>query len=356
MLRHGLTLPDKPSIAVLPFENMSGDPDQEYLADGIAEDIITSLSRIKWLFVIARNSGFAYKGKAVDVKQIGRELGVRYVLEGSVRRSANRLRVTGQLIEAETGTHLWAERYERSLDDIFAVQDAITLSVVGAIEPSLRQAEIDRAKRKRPDNLDAYDFVLQSLPHSYAAMPDGAAEAIPLLERALALEPDYALAHGLAAWGHHVLFNRAGMHEKDRISAIRHAHEAISHGRGDAMALTLGAFVVSMVEHDRVVAAEAFESALGVSPSSAFTYLLGSCALSFGGEAERPIEWGERGLRLSPYDRLAFMAWVGISLGRFQRERYAEAIDAARRAIQSSPGLSTLHVVFTAALAESGAH
>ena len=349
-----LTLPDKPSIAVLPFENMSGDPDQEYLADGIAEDIITSLSRIKWLFVIARNSGFAYKGKAVDVKQIGRELGVRYVLEGSVRRSANRLRITGQLIEAETGTHLWAERYERSLDDIFAVQDEITLSVVGAIEPSLRQAEIDRAKRKRPDNPDAYDFVLQALPHSYTAMPEGVAKALPLLEKALALEPDYALAHGLAAWGHHVLFNRVGMHEKDRISAIQHAHEAITHGRGDAMALTLGAFVVSMVEHDRMVAAEAFESALGVSPSSAFTYLLGSCALGIAGEAERPIEWGERGLRLSPHDRLAFMAWVGISLGRFQQERYAEAIDAARRAIQSSPGLSTHHVIFTAALAKSG--
>jgi adenylate cyclase len=349
-----LALPDKPSIAVLAFQNMSGDPEQEYFADGMVEDIITGLSRIKWLFVIARNSGFAYKGKTVDIKQVGRELGVRYVLEGSVRRSGNRVRITGQLIEAETGAHLWAERYERPIDDIFAIQDEITLSVVGAIEPSLRQAEIDRTKRKPPDNLDAYDFVLRALPHAYAAMPEEAAKAIPLVERALALEPDYALAHGLAAWGHHVLYNRAGMHEKDRVSAIRHAHQAITHGRGDAMALTLGGFVVSMVEHDRVVAVEAFESALGVSPSSAFTYLLGSCALSFAGEAERPIDWGERGLRLSPYDRLAFMAWTGISLGHFQRERYAEAIDAARRAIQSSPGLSTLHAIFAAALAKSG--
>ena len=349
-----LALPEKPSIAVLPFQNMSGDPEQEYFADGMVEDIITGLSRIKWLFVIARNSGFAYKGKTVDVKQVGRELGVRYVLEGSVRRYANRVRITGQLIEAETGTHLWAERYERPLDDIFAVQDEITLSVVGAIEPNLRQAEIDRTKRKRPDNLDAYDFVLRALPHAYAAMPEEAAKAIPLVERALALEPTYALAHGLAAWGHHVLFNRAGMHEEDRICAIRHAHQAITHGRGDAMALALGGFVVSMVEHDRVVAVEAFESALGVSPSSAFTYLLGCCALGFAGEAERPIDWGERGLRLSPYDRLAFMAWTGISLAHFQRERYAEAIDAARRAIQSSPGLSTLHVLFAAALAKSG--
>ena len=352
--RLSLSLPDKPSIAVLPFQNMSGDPEQEYFADGMVEDIITGLSRIKWLFVIARNSGFAYKGKTIDIKQIGRELGVRYVLEGSVRRAANRVRITSQLIEAQTGTHLWAERYERPLDDIFAVQDEITLSVVGAIEPSLRQAEIDRTKRKRPDNLDAYDFVLRALPHAYAAMPDGAAKAIPLLESALALEPEYALAHGLAAWGHHVLFNRAGMHEKDRISAIRHAHQAITHGSGDAMALTLSGFVISMVEHDRVVSAEAFKSALAVSPSSAFTYLLGSCALSLAGEAERPIDWGERGLRLSPHDRLAFMAWFGISLGHFQRERYAAAIDAARRAIQSNPGLSTPHVIFAAALAKSG--
>jgi adenylate cyclase len=169
--------------AVLAFQNMSGDPEQEYFADGMVEDIITGLSRIKWLFVIARNSGFAYKGKTVDIKQVGRELGVRYVLEGSVRRSGNRVRITGQLIEAETGAHLWAERYERPIDDIFAIQDEITLSVFGAIEPSLRQAEIDRTKRKPPDNLDAYDFVLRALPHAYAAMPEEAAKAIPLVER-----------------------------------------------------------------------------------------------------------------------------------------------------------------------------
>jgi adenylate cyclase len=349
-----LALPDKPSIAVLPFQNMSGDAEQDYFCDGMVEDIITGLSRIKWLFVIARNSGFAYKGKIADVKQVGRELGVRYVLEGSVRKAANRVRITGQLVEAQTGAHLWAERYDRPLDDIFAVQDEITLSVVGAIEPSLRQAEIARTKRMRPDSLDAYDLVLRALPHSYTAMPEGAAKAIPLVERALALEPDYPLAHGLAAWGHHVLFNRAGMHEEDRRSAIRHAHQAITHGRDDAMALTLGGFVVSMVEHDRVAAVEAFESALGLSPSAAFTYLFGSCALSLAGEAERPIDWGQRGLRLSPYDPLAFLAWLGISLGHFQRGRYAEAIDAARRSTQSNPHLSTTQAVFAAALVKLG--
>jgi adenylate cyclase len=154
--------PEKPSVAVLPFQNMSGDAEQDYFADGMVEDIITGLARIKWLFVIARNSSFAYKGKSVDVKQAGRELGVRYVLEGSVRRMANRVRVTGQLVEAETGRHIWADRYDRTLDDVFALQDELTMSVVAAIEPSLRQAEIERVKRKRPENLDAYDLVLRA--------------------------------------------------------------------------------------------------------------------------------------------------------------------------------------------------
>ena len=159
-----LALPDRPSIAVLPFTNMSGDPEQDYFSDGMVEDVITGLSRIKWLFVIARNSSFVYKGKSVDVKQIGRELGVRYILEGSVRRASNRLRVTGQVVEGETGRHVWAQRYDRTLDDIFALQDELTTSVVAAIEPSLRQAEIERVKRKRPDNLDAYDLMLRAVP------------------------------------------------------------------------------------------------------------------------------------------------------------------------------------------------
>jgi adenylate cyclase len=187
---------DRPSIAVLPFANLSGDPEQDYLVDGMVEDIISGLSRIKWLLVIARNSSFAYKGKAINVKQVGRELHVRYILEGSLRKAANRVRVTGQLIEAETNRHVWADRYDRTLDDVFAIQDELTMSVVAAIEPNLRQAEIERVKRKRPDSLDAYDLVLRALPHVYTAMPDGATKALPLLENAVKMEPDYALAHG----------------------------------------------------------------------------------------------------------------------------------------------------------------
>ena len=168
-----LALPDRPSIAVLPFINMSGDVEQDYFADGMVEDIITGLARIKWLFVIARNSSFAYKGKSVDVKQAGRELGVRYILEGSVRKASSRVRVTGELVEAETGRHVWADRYDRTLDDVFALQDELTMSVVAAVEPSLRQAEIERVKRKRPDSLDAYDLVLRAIPDVYSAMPEG---------------------------------------------------------------------------------------------------------------------------------------------------------------------------------------
>jgi TolB-like protein len=227
-----LALPEKPSIAVLPFQNMSGDVEQDYFADGMVEDIITGLARIKWLLVTARNSSFAYKGKSVDIKQVGRELGVRYVLEGSVRKVSNRVRITGQLIEAETGGHVWADRYDRTLDDVFALQDELTMSVVAAIEPSLRQAEIERVKRKRPDNLDAYDLALRAIPLVYPAMPDGAEKALPMLEIALDIEPDYALAHGFAAWSHEILFARGGGHKENRLGAIRHAHAAIAHGRG----------------------------------------------------------------------------------------------------------------------------
>jgi len=349
-----LALPDRPSIAVLPFANMSGDPEQDYFVDGMVEDIITGLSRIKWLFVIARNSSFAYRGKSPDIRQVGRELGVRYVLEGSVRRAAGRVRITGQLVEAETGRHIWAERYDRALDDVFALQDEITASVVGAIEPSLRQAEIERVKRKRPDSLDAYDLVLRATPFVDIPMPDGASQALPLLERALALEPDYALAHGYAAWCHEILFMRAGSGEDNRQAAIRHAHAAIIHGRDDAMALTLGGFNIGMVEHDRAAAREAFEAAVAVSPSSALTYSMGSIVRAWAGEAERAVEWGEQALRLSPFDPFAFGAWHGVAIGRFCQGRYEDAANAARKAVQRNPGFSYPHVILAAALAKLG--
>jgi adenylate cyclase len=349
-----LPLPDRPSIAVLPFANMSGDAEQDYFVDGMVEDIITGLSRIKWLFVIARNSSFAYKGKSPDIRQVGRELGVRYVLEGSVRRSAGRVRITGQLVEAASSRHIWAERYDRALDDVFALQDEITANVVGAIEPSLRQAEIERVRRERPDSLDAYDLVLRATPFVDTPMPDGASQALQLLERALAHEPDYALAHGYAAFCHEILFHRAGSGEENRRAAIRHAHAAILHGRDDAMALTLGGFAIGMVEHDRAAAREAFEAAVALSPSSALTYSMGSIVRAWAGEAERAVEWGEQALRLSPFDPFAFGAWLGVALGRFRQARYEDAANAIRKAIQRNPGFSNLHAILAGALVKLG--
>src|SRR4051812_24321800 len=195
-------LPDKPSIAVLPFQNMSGDPEQEYFADGMVEEIITALSRFKSLFVIARNSSFTYKGKAVDIKQVGRELGVRYVVEGSVRRAAGTVRITGQLIDAMTGAHLWADRFEGKLDDVFALQDQITEGVVSAIAPTVYKAEIDMAARRRPANLSAYDLCLRAQPHFYSMTREGVAEALQLTDRALELDPRYGFAAFLAGSCH----------------------------------------------------------------------------------------------------------------------------------------------------------
>lgn len=349
-----LTLPDRPSIAVLPFANMGGDAEQDYFADGMVDDIITGLSRINWLFVIARNSTFTYKGRAVDVKQVGRELGVRYVLEGSVRRTGSNARITGQLIDASTGMHVWAERYDRQSADIFALQDDIAMSVVGAIAPSLRRAEIDRVKRKRPDSLDAYDLVLRAQPDVDSGMPEQVTQALVLLERAIALEPSYALAHGNAAMCHHCLFLRAGLREASRAESIRHARSAIAHGQDDAVALTLAGFSIGMDGHDRSAAFTALDAALAISPSSALTYILGSVMLGWGGDADRAIEWSQRGMRLSPFDSWAFAAFDAQAMGHFHRGRYEEACRAAYRSVQANPCHSITHVQLAAALAKLG--
>jgi TolB-like protein len=349
-----LRLPDKSSVAVLPFSNLSGDTEQDYFTDGVVDDIITGLSRINWLFVIARNSTFTYKGRAVDVKQVGRELGVRYVLEGSVRKALDRVRITGQLIDVSTGAHVWAERYDRRSDDIFALQDEIALSVVGAIAPSLRRAEVNRVKRKRPDSLDAYDLVLRAQPDVDSGMPEQVTRALVLLERSIALEPAYALAHGNAAMCHHCLFLRAGLQEVNRAASIRHARSAIIHGQDDALALTWAGFSIGMDGHDRAAAFTALEAALAISPSSALTYILGSVILGWGGEAERAIEWSERGVRLSPFDSWAWAAFDAQAMGHFHRGRYEEAAHAAYRSVQANPAHSITYVQLAAALAKFG--
>jgi len=347
-----LSLPDRPSIAVLPFQNLSGDAQQEYFADGMVEDIINGLSRIKGLFVIARNSTLSYKGRAVDVKQIGRDLGVRYVLEGTVRKIADRLRITAELVEAATGMHVWTERYERKLDDIFLLQDELTLSVVAAMQPSLRSAEIERVKRKRPDSLDAYDLVLQAQHDVYAQMQENVTRALVLMKRALALDPHYALAHGFTAMCYHTLYLRGGLGEENRQASVRHAQAALLHGQDDALALTCAAFCIGMDGHDRAGALPIFEAALAISPSSALTYFLGSVMFAWGGGAARGIEWGERGIRLSPFDPWRASGHIAVALGRFQQGDFEQAANAARKAVQSRPGFSICYMVLAAPLAK----
>jgi TolB-like protein len=347
-------LPDKPSIAVLPFTNLSGDPEQEYFADGMVEDIIAGLSRIKWLFVIARYSSFTYKGTAVDVKGVGRDLGVRYLLQGSVRKDNRRVRISAKMIEAETAGCLWSERFERPLDDVFALQDEIALNVVSAIEPSLRRAEVARVKRKRSDSLDAYDLILQAQPDVDSGMPTQVTRALVLLERALALDPTYALAHGFAAMCHHCLFLRSGLHEANRAASVRHAQAAIAHGRDDALALTYAGFSIGMDGHDRGAAFTALDAALAISPSSALTYILGSVILAWGAEAERAIEWSERGMRLSPLDPWAFAAFDAQAMGHFHLGRYDKAAQSAYKSVHANPAHSITYVQLAAALAKLG--
>jgi len=239
-------VPSKPSIAVLPFQNISGDPEQEYFADGVVEEIITAMSRMRWLFVIARNSSFTYKGRAVDVKQVGRELGVRYVLEGSVRRAATRVRITGQLIDTGTGAHLWADRFEGSLDDIFSLQDQITTSVIGAIAPKLEQAEIERAKRKPTESLDAYDYFLRGMAALHHGTQDANDEALRLFYKAIELDPEFASAYGMAAYCYVWRKSNGWMvdSERETAEAVRLALRATELGKDDAVALCWGGFAL----------------------------------------------------------------------------------------------------------------
>jgi adenylate cyclase len=352
--RASLPLPDKPSIAVLPFTNMSGDSDQEYFADGMVEDIITGLSRIKWLFVIARNSTFVYKGKAIDVKKVGRELGVRYVLEGSVRKSGNRVRVTGQLIDTASATHVWAERYDRALDDIFALQDELTMSVIGAIEPTLRRAEIERAKRKRPDSLDAYDLYLRALPFAFTAMPEFMDQALPLLRQAVAIEPDYALAHAYIAWCNEIRHLRGGLHDETRAAGLRHAHLAIATGGDDATALAVAAFVIGILEQDYQTVFNAFYRAMALSPSSAQAFGFSSIIRAWAGDSRTSVEHAETAIRLSPFDPLIYFPHIGSAIAHFFAGDFDEAARAASRAAQANPRFSIPCVLQAAALASLG--
>ncbi|WP_232077483.1 winged helix-turn-helix domain-containing protein [Variovorax sp. PBL-E5] len=346
---------DKPSVAVLPFADLCGDGEQAYFADGMVDDIVNGLSRIRWLFVIARSSTLKYRQQSVvDAMQAGRELGVRYLLLGSVRRASDRIRIACQLVEAASGVQVWSERYDRALSDVFDLQDEVAIAVVGAMEPTLRQAEARRVRRKRPDSLHAYEIVLQAQADVFSGMPEPSTRALGLLGRALALEPGYALAHAYAAMCYHNRFLRGGLDEADREASIGHARSAMANGQDDALALTFAGFSMGMDAHDRAAASAAFDAALAISPSSALTYILGSVVFGWSGQVQRAIEWGEKGLRLSPFDGWAFAAWHSIVLGQFASGRFDAAAEAATRAIQANPAHSISYMLQAAALAGLG--
>jgi len=344
----------RPSIAVLPFQNMSGDPEQEYFADGMVDEIITGLSRIKWLPVVSRNSTFIYKGKPVAIKEIAEKLRVRYVLEGGVRKSGNRVRVTAQLIDAETDTHLWAEQYDRLLENVFALQDEISMCVVGAIEPSVRKAEIDRIKRQRPNTFDAYDLLLRSQQFVFAGMPKEAAKAIPLLEEAVKLEPDYSAAHAYLAWCFHARFGRGGLREEDRLTAVRHARAAITCGSDDATALAIAALVLAYDAHETATALKVFNRALELSNCNIFVLCWNAAILAWTGNSELAIERANLALQFGPFDSMRWRAYHALAIAYFHAQRYADAADAARNVIDANPVYSIPRALLTAALIRLG--
>ena len=335
-----LTLPDKPSIAVLPFHNLSGDPEQEYFADGMVDDIITALSRFKALFVIARNSSFTYKGRAVDVKQIGRELGVRYVLEGSVRKAANRVRITGQLVDAVTGAHLWADRFDGGLGDIFDLQDQVTESVVGAIAPAVEKAEIERAKRKPTESLDAYAIYLRGLARLYQfANRQANGEALRLFNSAIELDPDFASAYGRAA-SCYVFAKSEGwisVTAKEIAEVTRLAQRAVELGKDDAIALAAGGNALAFVVRDLGVGAGLIDRALVLNSNLAEAWFFGGWVKLWLGEPEAAIERFARAMRLSPLDPWLMGMRGGTAFAHFFLGRYDEAASWAAIALQDNP-------------------
>ena len=349
-------LPDKPSIAVLPFENMSGDPEQEYFADGMVEEITTALSRFKWLFVIARNSSFTFKGKAVDVKEVGRRLGVRYVLEGSVRKVAGKVRITGQLIDAVTGTHIWADRFERDLTDIFALQDEVTVAVISAIQPKLLQTEIAMATRRRPENLTAYDLFLRAMQHYYPTTRDDGAEVITLARRALELDPRFALLAALAGDCHtrNVLFGFSTDPQFDREEAIRFLHLALSADTDDPDALALAGAITAFMVDDCESAIELADRAAALNPNSFFVWNFRGWVHKIAGLPEEAIRCFERAIRISPVDPLLHLMLVGIGFAFIELRRFDEAIVASKRAQRQNSSFSPAYRCLASAFAHLG--
>ena len=346
--------PEKPSIAVLPFTNMSGMPEQEYFSDGISEEIIMALSRLHWFFVIARNSSFVYKGKAHDVKQVGRELGVRYVLEGSVRKSGERVRVTSQLLDASTGSHIWSERYDRDLTDIFSVQDEITASVIAAIEPKLLAAEGVRAETRPTENLDAWDFVARALTHFWKFTAVESASAIAILRQAVAEHPSYAPAHSVLASAL-LLSSYVGWTppNSERELAKSLAERAVAIDENDPWAhMALGIFALTGRQTEEAI--RAFSVALELNPNFATALGFVGFALALDGRTEEALRHFERAMRTSPRDPFNSFFFAGIAVAHYLDGQFAEATKWARQAVQRRPGYLGAHRILCASLAKAG--
>jgi TolB-like protein len=351
-----LSLPEGPSIAVLPFANLSSEPEQGYFADGMAEDITTALARFKWLFVIARNSAFAYKGRAVDIRQIGRELGVRYVLEGSVRRRTKQLRITGQLIDATTGAHIWADQFDGDLSDVFSLQDRITESVVAAIEPTLRRAEIERMKRKPPANLDSYDLLLraQELEHTFT---DAAlAEALLCLKDALALDPSYAPAMALAAYCYAVRRVQGWMKnpQMEIAEGLRLASLAAEIGSDDATVLWRAAFAIRQLARDAGRASDLAYRSLSLNPNAAMAMAIAGLSEAALGHPEKGLELLQRAARLSPRDPKGWFIAQGLGAVYFMLNQFEVVVSLSRQALLYNPRHTSAYRLLAASLVNLG--
>jgi adenylate cyclase len=349
-------LPDKPSIAVLPFQNMSGDPEQEYFADGMVEEIITALSHFKSLFVIARNSSFVFKGRAVDIKEVGRTLGVRYVFEGSVRKASGKVRITGQLIDAVTGAHIWADRFERDLLDVFALQDEVAVAVVSAIQPRLLQTEIEMATRRRLENLTAYDYYLRALSQYYLATREGLAEAIRLAHRSLELDPRFGLVAAQAANWHmlNVVWGYAVDPQFDRNEAVRLLRLALSIDDSDPEILAMSAMASTFMVGDSESEIEMADRAVALNPNSYVAWHARGWVYRNAGLPEQALPSFGRAMRLSPVDPMIHRALAGTATAYIELRRFDEAIVAGKKAQRHNPSYSPAYFCLASAFAHLG--
>jgi TolB-like protein len=351
-----LQLPVRPSIAVLPFVNLSGDPEQDYFADGVVEDVIAALSRYRWLFVVARNSSFAYKGRAIDVKQVGRELGVRYVLEGSMRKAQSRIRITGQLIDAATGAHHWADRFEGVLEDIFELQDRITESVVGALVPQLERAEIERARHKATESLDAYDYYLRGVARLHIGTQESTDQALLLFHKAIESDREYASAYALAAWCH--CWRKISGWIADRptefAEGTKLARRAVELGKDDALALTRGGHALAHFTGDMETGVALLERALVLNPNLAAAWFLGAYLRVWRGDIDGAIEYFAHAMRLSPLDPEMYRMQAGMGVAHLFAGRFDVALLWAQKALRELPGFLMAVAVVAASHALAG--